>query len=83
MRRISQRTAPTVISGTAGNGNAERNAATIFCRRKVRSVPAGKAGAVEIAASVLMGGIPPVSATACRKSLWKCGCTGRHCEERR
>ena len=83
MRRISQRTAPTVISGTAGNRNAERNAAIIFCRRKDGIVPVGKAGAVEIAASVLMGGIPPVSATACRKSLRKCGCTVKHSEERR
>ena len=69
MRRTSQRIAPTVISGTAGNGNAERNAATIFCRRKVRSVPAGKAGAVEIAASVLMGGIPPCIGYCLQKIL--------------
>ena len=83
MRRISQRTAPTVISGTAGNRNAERNAAIIFCRKKGRIVAAKGMGCVETVKSVLMDGTPPVLVTACRRSLWKCVCTRKHSEERR
>ena len=83
MPRISQRTVLSVISGTAGNGNAQRSAAIIFCRRKGRIVAAKGMGCVETVRPAHMGGTPPVSVTACRKSLWKCGYIGKHCEERR
>lgn len=67
MRRIGQRIALTVISGIAGNKNAQRSAATIFCRKKSRIVLTEKMRYVEIVKDVLMDSTPPVSATACRR----------------
>lgn len=77
MRRISPRTALIVTSGTAGNRNAERSVAIIFCRKKCRTVYAEKMGCMEIVRSALMDGIPPVSATACRRFFWICGIAAR------
>ena len=73
MRRISPRTVLIVTFGTAGNRNAERNAAITFCRRKGRIASAEKMGCLEIVRSALMGSTPPVSDTACRRFLWICG----------
>ena len=73
MRRISPRTVLIVTSGTAGNRNAERNAAITFCRRKGRIASAEKMGCLEIVRSALMDSTPPVSATACRRFFWICG----------
>lgn len=77
MRRISPRTVLIVTSGTAGNRNAEKSAAIIFFRKKGRTAPAEKMGYVEIVRSALMDGIPPVSATACRRFFWICGTAAR------
>ena len=60
MRRISPRTVLIVTSGTAGNRNAERNAAITFCRRKGRIASAEKMGCLEIVRSALMDSTPPV-----------------------
>ena len=73
MHRISPRTALIVTFGTAGNRNAERNTAIIFCRRKGRIAPAEKMGCLEIVRSALMDSTPPVLATACRRFFWICG----------
>ena len=73
MRRISPRTVLIVTFGTAGNRNAERNAAITFCRRKGRIASAEKMGCLEIVRSALMDGTLPVLVTACRRFLWICG----------
>ena len=73
MRRISPRTVLTVTSGIAGNGNVQRNAVIIFCRKNGRIAPAEKMGCVESVRSALMDSTPPVSATACRRFFWICG----------
>ena len=77
MRRISPRTVLTAISGTAGNRNAERSAAIIFCRKKGRIASAEKMGCVESVRSALMDSTRPVSATACRRFFWICGSAAR------
>ena len=72
MRRISPRTVLTVTSGIAGNGNVQRNAVIIFCRKNGRIAPAEKMGCVETVRSALMDGTLPVLATACRRFFKIC-----------
>lgn len=72
MHRISPRTVLTVTSGIAGNGNVQRNAVIIFCRKNGRIAPAEKKGWVETVKCVLMDGTLPVLATACRRFFWIC-----------
>ena len=72
MRRISPRTVLIVTFGTAGNRNAERNAAITFCRKNGRIAPAEKKGCVETVKYVLMDGTLPVLATACRRFFKIC-----------
>ena len=72
MRRISPRTVLTVTSGIAGNGNVQRNAVIIFCRKNGRIAPAEKMGCVETVRSALMDGTLPVLVTACRRFFKIC-----------
>ena len=72
MRRISPRTVLTVTSGIAGNGNVQRNAVIIFCRKNGRIAPAEKMGCLEIVRSALMDGTLPVLVTACRRFFKIC-----------
>lgn len=69
MRRISPRTVLIVTSGTAGNRNAERNAAITFCRRKGRIASAEKMGCLEIVRSALMDSTPPCIGYCLQKIL--------------
>lgn len=72
MRRISPRTVFTVTSGIAGNGNVQRSAVIISCRKNGRIAPAEKKGCVETVKYVLMDGTLPVLATACRRFFKIC-----------
>lgn len=72
MRRISPGTVLTVTSGIAGNGNVQRNAVIIFCRKNGRTAPAEKMRCVETVRSALMDGTLPVLVTACRRFFKIC-----------